>query len=456
MSVGISFGSATSGAGFDVTTTVASIMAIQRTPETAWATRTTALQTQDTALTALGTNVSALSTALSSLTSFDGVFASKGGATSNTDAVILTNVGNSASIASHTLTVSRLAQTSQYYSGAVASSSTLAGTLKLTIGGNETDLTIGSGSTVAQVAAQINSSSAGVKASVITDSNGSRLALTSATSGSAGELTVDSSALTNSGTSSAVSFTESQAGVDAAYTLDGASLTSSSNTISSALTGITFQLLGTTTSNVTLQIAADTSSVSTTIQSFVTAYNALTKALNAQEAKDSSGTAMPLFGNPVISQMQSGLATALNFTGSTSSSSTSSANAVSLSTLGLSVGSDGTLTLDSSALSAALSSKLDAVTSFFQNAGNFGQNFASSLETMGSSGTGAVALALKNNSDEESTLADNKTNLETRLSTYEANLTTELTTANEILQAIPTTLKGITALFNAITGNTSS
>ncbi len=41
--VGINFGSATSGTGFDVTSTVTSIMANMRAPETAWATQTTAL-----------------------------------------------------------------------------------------------------------------------------------------------------------------------------------------------------------------------------------------------------------------------------------------------------------------------------------------------------------------------------------------------------------------------------
>ena len=49
--VGINFGSATSGTGFDVTTTVSAIMSNLRAPETAWATRTTALQSQDSAPT---------------------------------------------------------------------------------------------------------------------------------------------------------------------------------------------------------------------------------------------------------------------------------------------------------------------------------------------------------------------------------------------------------------------
>ncbi len=455
MAVGISFGSATSGTGFDVATTVASIMTVERTPETAWATQTTALQAQDTVLSTLGTNMSALSTALSSLTNFDGVFSTNTGATSDSSTVALTTVGSTAAAGTHTLTVTNIAATSKQYSSAVASTATLGGTLKLTVGsGTANSLTISAGSTVAQVAAQINASSAGVAASVVTDSNGSHLSLVSGTSGAAGELTVDSSGVTAS-SGGALSFTESTPGVDAAYTLDGISLTSSSNKISTALTGATFQLLAPTStgSSVLLEIEPDTSSVSTTLSTFVSAYNTLIKALAAQEANDSTGTAQPLFGSPVISQLQSSLSSALSFTSSSTSTSTTP---ISLVSLGITTGTDGTLTLDTSALSSALSANLSGVESFFQSAGNFGQNLSTALINLGSSGTGALALATANNSTQETELATNKTNLEARLGTYETDLTTELTTANQILQSIPTTLKGITALFDAITGNTSS
>ncbi len=463
--VGISFGSATSGTGFDVATTVSSIMAVERTPETAWATRTTTLQAQDTVLSTLGTEASALSSALATLTSFDGVFSQKTGATSDTAAVVLTNVTSSAEVESHTLTVQTLAQTSKDRSNTIVSGTTLSGTLKLTVGsGTQQSVFLDSGSTVKQIASRINSASVGVTASVITDSSGSRLTLTSGTSGAGGEVTIDSSGVTDS-TGTALSFTEVQPGVDAAYTLDGASLTSSSNTISTALTGVTFQLVGLTSTSgsssstdnaTTLQIAADTSSVSTALSTFVSAYNTLAKALTAQEGKDSSGNAEPMFGSPVVQQLQSGLAAALSFVNGTYSTATGATQPVSLATLGITAGTDGTLTLDTSALSSALSSRLSDITTFFQTTGYFGQNFATTLNNLGSTGAGALGLAISNNTTEESTLADNKTALEARLSVYQTNLTTELTTANEILQAIPSTLKGITALFDAITGNTSS
>ena len=77
-SVGISFGSPTSGQGFDVSTTVSAIVANLQAVETPWKNQLTTLQSQDTALTSIGTDLSSLSTALNALNAFDGVFRRKG------------------------------------------------------------------------------------------------------------------------------------------------------------------------------------------------------------------------------------------------------------------------------------------------------------------------------------------------------------------------------------------
>src|SRR5580658_3911536 len=94
--VGLSFGSATSGAGFDVASTVTSILAISQAIESPWKAQLTSLQAQDTALSGLGTNLSALSTDVSALTNFDGVMASKEGSSSNTDVLTLSSASTSA------------------------------------------------------------------------------------------------------------------------------------------------------------------------------------------------------------------------------------------------------------------------------------------------------------------------------------------------------------------------
>jgi flagellar hook-associated protein 2 len=444
---GISFGTATGGTGFDVTATVTSIMTNMRAPETAWATRNTALTAQDTALSTIGTDMSALSSALATLTAFDGSFSQKDGAVSNTSVVALTDATSAATAGTHTLTVQNLATTSTQHSTAVAAGATLSGSFTLQVGsGSSQTITLdSSNNTLIGLAKAINNLDTGVTATVVSDSAGSRLSLISETSGTAGDITSDASGLTDSN-GNTISMTETQPGADAAYTLDGIPLTSNSNTVSSALTGVTFQLLGPTSSTVTMQIANDTSTISSALSTFVSAYNTLTSALSAQEAKDSSGTAQPLFGDQTLSLIQSQLSSALAFATNNSGKSSN------LAQMGISVGASGQLTLDSSALSTALSNNFTGVTNFFQNVGDFGQNLTTMLNGLGNSGQGALALRLSQNTTEEKTLADNKTNLEARLALYQVDLTDELNTANAVLQGIPQQLNEMKQIYAAITG----
>jgi flagellar hook-associated protein 2 len=110
-SVGLSFGSPTSGQGFDVTTTVSSIVSGLQAVETPWKNQLTSLQSQDTALTSIGTDLSSLSTAAQSLTDFEGVLTAKQGSSSDTDVLSLTSAGTTAVAGSHTVVVRLLAST---------------------------------------------------------------------------------------------------------------------------------------------------------------------------------------------------------------------------------------------------------------------------------------------------------------------------------------------------------
>src|SRR5271170_2188202 len=135
-SVGLNFGSPTSGQGFDVSTTVSAIVANLQAVETPWKNQLTSLGSEDTALTSIGTDLSSLSTAAQSLTDFEGVLAGKQGSSSNTDVLALTSAGTTAVAGSHTVVVTQLATTASYYSDPVASASDLlTGSFTVTVGG---------------------------------------------------------------------------------------------------------------------------------------------------------------------------------------------------------------------------------------------------------------------------------------------------------------------------------
>jgi len=451
--VGLSFGSATSGAGFDVTTTVASIVGNMKAIETPWTNQLTSLKAQGTALTTIGTDLSTLSTSLTALTDFEGVLSTKEGASSNDNVVQITSASSTATAGSHSIVVSRLAQTSSEYSDAITSTDKLSGSLSIQVGNGQSipvPVTSGSSDTLATYAAAINAAGIGVSAAVISDTSGSRLALTSETGGLAGQLTVTGS-LTDTTTSTAVAIHTGLTGQDAQLTVDGTAVDSASNTISTAIPGVTFQLLATSPDTpIQLTIANDNTDIETAFNTFVTSYNAVVKDLNTQEGTDSSGNAEPLYGQSITSQLQSALSLAL-----TSGAPSGSVN--NLSQLGISVNDDGTLTLNSSTLTSELNSNYSDIVGYFQNSGSFGMSLNTTLGKIGSaSPTGAITLQLASYTQQETTLNDNVTNEDTLIAADQTSITNELNQANEALQGIPQQLNEVDELYNALTGYTQA
>lgn len=451
--VGINFGAASSGTGFDVASTVTSILAIESSVETPWKTQLTHLQAQDTALTGLGTNLSSLSTAVSALTNFDGVLAAKQGSSSDNNILTLSSASPTAVAGSHSVVVTSLATTSSQFSGLITNASdTLTGSLTLQVGsGASQTITIGStNNTLASLAASINQGSYGVNASVVTDTQGSRLSLVSSASGAAGQITLTPS-VTDQTTGVALNFAVGQNGADAQLTVDGLQTTSASNTVTGAIPGVTFQLLQASPSTtLQVQITNDNASVETAVQTLVTAYNSVVGTLKTQEGKDSTGAAQPLYGSPTLALVQTQLSSSLLGGGA-------SGSVKSLSQLGMTLNQDGTLTFNQSTLDATLNSSFSDVVGYLQNPGSFGQNFAQALNGLSTANPqGVLALALSQNTSSEASLNLSISNTDARIATDKTNLTTELNMANQVLQSIPSQLTEINQIYSATTGYNTS
>ncbi len=321
--VGLSFGSPTSGAGFDVSTTVASIVGNLQNIETPWKTQLTSLQAQDTAISSLGTLMSNLSNDLSQLTDFTGIMAQKTGSSSDTNVLQLTAATSSAVAGTHTVVVNNLALTSSGYLNPISKSTdTLSGSITLQAGsGTAQTITLDStNNTLSGLAKTINSSGVGITASVLTDSAGSRLSLVSGTAGASGNITISANSIVDSSSlNSALGYNKTVTGKDASMTVDGVDLTSSSNTVSNLIPGLTFQLLAPSTKEpdgtleqVQVIIGNDNSAVESTIKALVSDYNALVSATSTQDGMDSSGNPEPLFGSPTLSLLQQQLLSGLN------------------------------------------------------------------------------------------------------------------------------------------------
>jgi len=461
--VGISFGSPTSGQGFDVSTTVSQIVANLQAIETPWKNQLSSLQSQDTALSSISTDLSSLSTALESLTDFEGVLSEKEGSSSDTSVLEITNASSTAVAGSHTVVVTQLATTDSQYSGDLGAADSLTGSLiingkTITISDGSTQdgngHTIPANDTVSTLASYINSGNYGVTAEVYPDGASSRLALVSNTGGAGGNIAIDSSNLTNTTTGNGITFTDSEknGAQDAIFSVDGIPRTSPTNTVTTGIPGITFQLLSQAPNeSVQVEITNDNSAVESAVGSFVSAYNTVMKDLNSQEGNDASGNAEPLYGNPTTALLQEQLQSALNF-------AQSSGAITSLTQLGItaSASDDGTLTLNSSALDAVLNSNYQDVINFFQPSGafkSFGGNLSSVLNNLSNTAPfGAIYLALQQNSSAESQLNTSITNENATISAEQSQLTTELNEANYTLQSIPSQLQEVNEMYSAITG----
>ncbi len=444
--VGLSFGSPTSGQGFDVASTVAAIQAEASAIENPWNSQLSDLQAQDSVFSTIGTDLSTLTTSIQALTDFTGVFSEKEGSSSDPNTVDLSSAAATATPGSHTIVVNSLATTSSSVSGTVANASdTLSGNVAITVNG-KTQTIAADGDTLSDLAAAINSAGAGVTASVLTDSTGSRLSLVSSTSGAAGQLDLSASSLSDGGTS--IGFT-TQAGKDGSITVDGAQLNVSSNTVTDAIPGVTFHLLApsaTGAAPIQIEITNDNTDVETAVNNLVKAYNVVVKDIAGQTGNDANGNPEPLSGTTILSQLQSQLSSVL-FAGSASGSIKN------LAQLGITANSDGTLTLDSDTLDGALNTNAADVTGFFQNTGSFGQNLATTINNLGTQApNGAIFLAQQQNSAQEKDLNSNITNENALLATQKTQLTAQLNAANQILQSIPSQINEVNSVFDSITG----
>ena len=114
----------------------------------------------------------------------------------------------------------------------------------------------------------------------------------------------------------------------------------SSNTVSNAIPGVTFQLLGSAPgTQIQVEITNNNTDIETAVGKFVSAYNAVINDINGQEKNDSTGQAEPLFGSPTLALIQSQISGAL-FSGAASGAIKN------ITQLGIELNNDGTLTLE--------------------------------------------------------------------------------------------------------------
>jgi flagellar hook-associated protein 2 len=363
---------------------------------------------------------------------------------SNSSVVTGSSVSGSA-VGSNVIVVNSLATTASYSSSAVASATTdLPSGETITItptGGAATTITTGSGvNTLTDLKNAINSAGIGVNATIITDASGSRLAIASDTSGSAGSFAIASSG-------GSFGFTVGSAGSNASLTVNGISVSSATNTVTGALPGVTLNLQSASPgTEVSLDVAPDTSQASSAINQFVTDYNTLITAVNAQYSDTGSGQGV-LADDPTVESLQNTLLQELDYTAPPASGN-SSTTVPNLSSLGITVNTDGTLSIDSGTLNSALQNNFSDVQNFFQGSAlnGFANSLDQQLTSFVSPSEGAFTVDLQSMSTENTSLQTDIANFQTNvIAPLKTQLQAEYSSAEIALQQLPAEIKNVDA-----------
>jgi len=373
--------------------------------------------------------------------------------------------GSSGSTSSYTLEVSNLATAQVLSSPTESSSATMkGGTLtfnfgtisngSLTANGTTQSVSIADGASLSDVASSINNAGMGVTAYIATNSSGEQLVI-KGTQGAANGFSIttsDSSSATSTNTSLAAlaydpsSTSSSQAtlvtnSTDAAYKLDGISRTSTSNTIDNAAPGLSLKLTGTNSgSPTTITYSDPSSSITSTMTNLVSALNSIITEVNTDT--DPTGTGK-LYNDSGAKATKSAFSSLVN---AVIMPNAASGEPKTLADLGVTIAQDGSLTLDSTVLSSALSSNSGAVAAMFTSGVNgiYSTIFNSVNNLTTSTNAGSLAGSITQYTDLQTRLTTQQSNIATLQSELRARLITQYAAANSSIAGYTSTQSYLT------------
>ena len=407
------------GSGLDIEGIVTKLMTVEAQPLTQLATKEASYQAK---LTAIGTFTGSLSSFQSAAAALDNTSTINAVSTSSSNTSVVTASGTSAaSTGSYSVEVTQLAKSQSIVAQGQTTITNPIGTGTITFDfgtisggafnaatGQYTGASFtsnGSGShsvtitaannSLAGIRDAINAAGIGVTASIVNDGSAApyRLVLSSNAQGASNSIKVSvnptGGALDNyisNDPAGTQNLKETVTAQNSTLLVNGISVSSSSNSVSSAISGVTLNLLNTNLGTpATITVGRDSSSFTTLIGKFVTAYNDLNKTITDLTKYDSkTGVAGTLIGDPTLRTVQSQIRTALF-----SSVPGLKVGAYNNTTqVGLGLDKSGNLTLDSAKLSSALSTNSNDVASLFAS---FGRPTDALVKYVSSSSTTTVS-----------------------------------------------------------------
>lgn len=450
------------GSGLDLGSIVSGLMSVEKQPLTALKTRQSTVESRISALGTLKSALASLQTAAGNLvpgtTQTLAEKFSSFTAKSADDTIATATAKSGVAATKYTLTNITLASAEQVRKTETAlgiPSGTGSGTLSIKVGsGDSVDVSVNNGASLTDIAKAINSSKAGVTASVINDGTTKHLVITAKESGANNTISITGSTgwegfnfRPSSASADTNSWVSQQAATSASVDVNGLTITSQSNTISDAVSGLSINLLKASSAGTTINVTQDnTSSITSALNAFVTAYNTAASSMKSMGAYNATTkVAGALQGDAVLRSAQaqvSRLVTAKYGTGDLQT----------LSDLGISLQKDGTLKLDSTKLNKAIENDFAAVSEMVSAVGT---GFKTGLNSLIDS-SGSVTSATESANRLVKELQKRQEAMQDRLDKIEERYVKQFSALDTMIAGFNQTSSSLASMLSALEVNNSN
>lgn len=236
-------------------------------------------------------------------------------------------------------------------------------------GSFQKSITVSSTNTLENVRDAINALGLNLKASVVNDgsNNPYRLSIASTKTGFIGRMIVGST-ISNLNLNTSVSAQNATLIMGDPTAENALFMSTSTNSVKDFIPGLTLDLKAASANPITLSVETDPDAIVTGVKDFSDKYNKAISAINEQLRYDAANkTSGPLFGDSTLMLLQQQIYGTINreVTGVSGTIKTASQ-------VGMNLGMDGSLTIDTAALTSMLNTKLSDVVDFFTFQSNAG------------------------------------------------------------------------------------
>lgn len=308
------------------------------------------------------------------------------------------------------------------------------GTLELVVGSESHTITLAPGAdNLAGLRDAINAGGYGVTASILDTGTGPGRYYLSITANETGQRAIQ--LRLTPGDPGSDLLTTVSAGSNAVFKLNGLDIESSSNTITSAIAGVTLELKARTEPGQTIDVRVQPSAagVAGALQSFTAAYNKLVEKLDAQTGERNG----PLLGETFIHDLKAALRELTGYRGAGSRSS--------LFELGVSIGADGVMSFDPSVIQSLPQSEIPAVFTLLGDGSSGLSALESRLSQSSDAQSGSISAFIRNLDRADQRLTDQINTIYERVSATRQTLVARLQAADTLLAR----LEGQKTMLNA-------